>query len=102
MPAAQTSGDSTPKAHLRVADPASLDPARADGIYRRLIGQMQESYALSQDSTAIIYLKWRRFSTGPYRSSQHGDRFVQNYANDVAKAYGRYEQAGVMPPGAIL
>ena len=95
-------GQSTPKAHFRVADPAALGPARANNIYRRLIGRMREGYALSGDSVAASYLNWRRFSTAPYRSSQHGNRFVQNYGNDVAKAYGRYEQAGTMPSGAIL
>jgi len=37
-----------------------------------------------------------------YVSGTHGNRYVQNYANDTAKAYGAFEKAGVMPVGSTL
>jgi hypothetical protein len=51
---------------------------------------------------AVSYTSWRRYSTQPYPSATHGNRYVQNYANGTAKAYGLYENAGTMPAGATL
>ena len=42
------------------------------------------------------------FRSAPYISKTHGTRFVNNYANDVAKAYSKFEKAGVMPVGSVL
>jgi hypothetical protein len=49
-----------------------------------------------------IYRTWRRYNKTPYRSATHGERFVNNYGNAVAKSYSDYEAAGTMPAGAIL
>ena len=35
-------------------------------------------------------------------SGTHGNRYVQNYGNAKAKAYGKFESAGRMPVGVIL
>jgi hypothetical protein len=37
-----------------------------------------------------------------YVSATHGGRFVQNYGNHKARAYGQYETAGTMPAGAVV
>ncbi len=90
-----------PKAHFRVADPAKLDPAAAETVYRRLLRTMLRGYALSGEPGAS-YAGWRRYNTHPYRSATHGERYVNNYANPVAKAYGRFEKAGELPQGSVL
>ncbi len=51
---------------------------------------------------ATQYQDWRRFSARAYVSDTHGGRFVQNYGNTIAKAYGKYENAGTMPAGSVL
>ena len=51
---------------------------------------------------ASYYQTWRRFNTVPYVSATHGSRYVNNYGNDKAGAYRKFEEAGKMPKGAIL
>ena len=63
---------------------------------------MVSRYRLSMESYAGAYLAWPRYNAEPYRSAQHGERFVNNYANDKARAYRLYEDSGPMPVGAIL
>ena len=63
---------------------------------------MQAGYNKSGDKYAAAYSTWKIYNTRPYVSGTHGGRFVNNYANAKAKAYGRYEKAGKMPPGAVL
>ena len=38
----------------------------------------------------------------PYLSATHGRRFVNNYANAAAGDYGKFEDAGAMPQGAVI
>lgn len=63
---------------------------------------MQDGYAKSGDKTAKSYGTWTNYSAQPYPSATHGQRFVNNYANGIAKNYGRFEQSGKMPVGSIL
>jgi len=63
---------------------------------------MRAAYAKSDNPIAVSYSAWPRYSTRPYQSATHGGRFVQNYANQKGQAYGRFEQAGVMPKGTSL
>jgi hypothetical protein len=67
-----------------------------------MIKEMQAAYVKSGNGTAKIYTSWRRYSRVAYVSGTHGNRFVQNYANDTARAYGAFEESGVMPAGAVL
>ncbi len=99
-PAAQEKGQAM--RHLRVANPATLSGARAEGIYQAIRETMRRQYGQSSDPVTLSYQGWRRFTTAPYRSSLHGDRFVNNYANHVAARYGFYEKSGTMPPGSIV
>jgi hypothetical protein len=91
-----------PKRHFKVDRPADLSDAAALTVYMRVIDDMTAGYRLSGDSSAGVYRTWRRYSKTPYRSSTHGQRFVNNYANALAKAYGGYEDAGDMPEGAVV
>jgi hypothetical protein len=89
--------------HFEVVDPAEkLAPDKAERIYRRLRPRLRAAYALSADRTAGGYAKWRRFNRAPYESKQHGGRYLSNYGNQAAQAYGRFEKAGKLPPGAII
>ena len=88
--------------HFRVADPANVSPEQAEAIYQALAKDMAERYRLSGIESAAEYLSWTRYSTAPYRSVPHGRRYLNNYANAAAGGYGRYEDAGIIPPGAVL
>ena len=91
-----------PKRHFAVDNPADIDDATAMTIYERIRGKMAADYAESSLAAAETYTDWRQYNTAPYQSAEHGRRYVNNYANDDAAAYGRYEQAGEMPAGAII
>ena len=91
-----------PKKHFTVSRPAGLTGAGAQEIYGRIKGDMISGYRLSLESYTSAYAGWARYNSAPYRSAQHGERFVNNYANDLARAYRLYEISGPMPVGAIL
>ncbi len=100
---AQTDVDpSKPKKHFTVSRPAGLSGADAQDIYDRIEDDMVAGYRLSLEPSARSYGRWPRYNTAPYRSAQHGERFVNNYANDLAQDYRLYERSGPMPAGSIL
>ncbi len=100
---AQSDVDPTkPKKHFTVTQPAGLTGADAQDIYNRIKDDMVSGYRLSLEPYTRSYAGWARYNTAPYRSAQHGERFVNNYANDLARAYRLYEKSGSMPAGAIL
>jgi hypothetical protein len=70
--------------------------------YDCLLPQMKAAYAKSDSRVAMSFASWRRYSNQAYQSATHGNRYVQNYADAKAKAYGLYENAGTMPAGARL
>jgi len=91
-----------PTRHFQIDRPAELSDAAALTVYQRVLDEMVAGYSLSRDENAEAYRGWRRYNKTPYRSATHGQRFVNNYANMAAKAYGKYEQAGEMPAGAAI
>jgi hypothetical protein len=91
-----------PTRHFRVEQPAGLSGADALTIYNRILDDMVAGYRLSNMPDVDAYRNWRRFNTVPYRSAQHGERYVNNYGNDAAKDYRYFEGAGDMPAGAVL
>ena len=94
--------DAGPTKHFTLDNPAELSDADAEDIYRRLDGALAKGYRLSDDPVARAYQTWSRFNTAPYRSATHGERFVNNYANGMGRAYGAFEKAGELPPGSIV
>ena len=88
--------------HFAAPDPATLTAGQAAAIYREIRDRMAGGYRLSGLPAARNFARWQRFNAAPYRSATHGERFVNNYANAVARAYGRHEAAGIMPPGATV
>jgi hypothetical protein len=90
-----------PTRHFRVPNPARLSDADALSIYDRIRDDMAAAYRLSGDPVARQFHSWRRYNRAPYLSATHGDRYINNYANAVAKTYGR-EGGGPLPAGAVL
>jgi hypothetical protein len=89
-----------PTRHFRVPNPARLSDADALSIYDRIRDDMVAAYRLSRDPAADRYYTWRRYNRVPYLSANHGDRYINNYANTGAGTYG--QGAGPMPVGAVL
>ncbi|WP_420348380.1 hypothetical protein [Pelagibius sp.] len=106
VPPAAASGQSSefsrPDHHFSVDRPADLSPADAMIIYDNVRDRMAAGYRLSHDPAAERFVEWRRYNSAPYRSATHGQRFVNNYANAAARAYGDYENAAELPVGSIL
>ena len=86
------------KRHLKIENPARLKPSESLSIYQSIADELSRGYAASKDKTAMTYRKWRLFNTAPYTSATHGNRFVNNYANE--KTYGK--PGAVMPPGTVI
>ncbi|MGO1118115.1 hypothetical protein ACTL6U_05400 [Rhodovibrionaceae bacterium A322] len=63
---------------------------------------MQAAYAKSDNPLAASYASWQYYSKQPYQSGTHGERYVVNQGNALARAYGNFESAGEMPVGAAL
>ena len=98
---AQTSGDPSLQ-HPKIEDAASLSGARAEDVYQAIRGQISTNYAASGDPVTLSYQTWKRYNQTPYRSSNHGERFVNHYANDKAADYGKFENLKPLAPGAIV
>jgi len=97
------SGDAAkPRRHYRLRDPKLLDSARAEEIYAIAREAMSSGYPLSGSPAARDYQSWRRYNSAPYLSTSHGNHYLNNYANDRARAYGKYEGAGRLPVGAVI
>jgi hypothetical protein len=93
-------GLAQPTRHFRVPNPARLSDADALSIYERIRDDMAAAYRLSREPVADRYYTWRRYNRAPYLSATHGDRYINNYANAEAGAYG--QGTGQMPAGAVL
>lgn len=84
------------------APSAELSNTQASDAYKGILGTLQAGYTKSGHPVAAAYINWKRYNKSPYVSDTHGGRFVNNFANDVARTYGRFEKAGVMPMGSVL
>lgn len=101
-PALGQSDDFTVEQHFSVERPADLSAADAMVIYEKVRDRMVAGYRLSHDAAAETFVDWRKFNSAPYRSATHGQRYVNNYGNTLAKAYGAYEEVPPLPVGSIL
>lgn len=79
-----------------------MDGERAAEIYAIARAAMGVGYPLSGSPVARDYLSWRRYNSVPYLSTPHGNHYLNNYANEQARAYGEFERAGRMPVGAVI
>lgn len=94
--------EEAPRRHFRLKNPANLSSREAEAIYAGLQEQMAKGYAASGLAAAQKYQKWQRYNTVPFQSAAHGRRLVNHYANSIARAYGKYEKAGILPVGSII
>ena len=79
-----------------------MTDAEAAALGDCLRPELQAAYARSGNTVAAGYAGYTQYSTQAYISATHGGRLVENYGNAVAKAYGKYENAGTMPVGSKL
>jgi hypothetical protein len=91
-----------PRRHFRLRNPQILDDERASEIYAVARAAMRVGYPLSGSRVARDYQSWRRYNRVPYLSATHGNHYLNNYANEQARAYGGFEAAGRMPVGAVI
>lgn len=93
-----------PKGHFSLERPGDLSKSDALTIYNTIADGMARDFAVSGEPSAKAYRTWRRYNDAPYRSKTHGKRYVNNYANAIARdaGYGRMKPGDRMPPGAIL
>lgn len=96
------SAQSNPCSAGGASTPPQLTNADAIKDYKSLQKDMKAAYAKSGLKDATAYSVWKRYNKEPYLSATHGQRYVNNYANPKAKAYGKFEKAGVLPPGSVL
>lgn len=74
----------------------------AEAAYQCMFDKIVKAYAKSDETGAKEFSGWKRYNTVAYPSGTHGGRFVNNYANDAAANYGKYEDFGSMPVGSVL
>lgn len=91
-----------PRRHFRLQNPAKISDDQAMALYARLKAEMVRNYRISGNQSAAKYQDWTRLNRAPYPSATHGRRLVNNYANHKAQSYGRFENAGTLPVGAII
>lgn len=102
-PAAWTqSGDPVPLEHPKIPNAAKLTGTRAESVYQAVRGQLRKSYRRAGDPITDDYQTWRRFNREPYRSPNHGERFVNHYGNAEAAGYAKFENLNPLPEGAII
>jgi hypothetical protein len=67
-------------------------------------GEMQHaSWVNSPRAEGYEFINWQRFSSTPYISFTHSERFAANHANAIAaETYGQYEEIDEMPVGGII
>ncbi len=88
--------------HIAIDNPAELTKAKAQKIYEELKDRMAANYAVSQLKEIQDYQSWTQFNDAPYASATHGQRYVNNFANDTAKDYATLGEGERLPEGAIL
>jgi hypothetical protein len=84
------------------APAVELTAAEAAKAYDCLLDEMKAAYGKSGGPVSLGYTGYQRYSKVAYQSATHGNRYVQNYANDAARNYGAFEKAGTFKAGAIL
>lgn len=88
--------------HFRLRAPAKLDADEAGRIYAIINGALAAGYAAAEYPPVARYQTLKKFNTAPYLSATHGNHYLNNYANDIAKDYGLYEGAGTFPEGSVI
>ncbi|MEM0948019.1 MAG: cytochrome P460 family protein [Pseudomonadota bacterium] len=88
--------------HLAIPDPADLSKADALRIYEELLPVLTEGYERARLDFFEGYETWQLYNTAPYVSATHGQRYVNNYANRIARDYGTLAPGEKLPVGSVL
>ncbi len=88
--------------HVQVTNPARLSTSETERIYNEIKTEQFAAFARSGVRTARLFPDWKRYNTSPYLSSTHGNRFINNYANGLAKGYDAMTAETDMPAGAAF
>lgn len=91
-----------PRRHVRVWQVADLEANEANRIYELVRGALAKGYASAGLDHLEDYQTFKRYNSSPYLSSAHGKHYLNNYANETARKYGEYEDAGRLPVGSVL
>ena len=95
-------GTTTQNRHSRVESSTNLDTKTAEIIYRSNKLALAAGYGRANLPSVADYQTWRRANRLPYRSYSHGRRFLNNYINEKAEDYLKYENVERLPEGAII
>lgn len=90
------------KGHIAIENPHKLTPDEANALYEKMKERMSSSYGTAAYDKAKDYLDWKRYNTSPYLSATHGQRYVNNYANDKVTNYGKLQPGERYPVGSIF
>ena len=92
----------SPRRHARLRHAAELSAKETTRIYDIISTALAKGYAQSGNNIASDYRNWKKYNLSPYISPAHGNHYLNNYANEIAKHYGLFENAGVMPKGSVI
>jgi len=94
--------DMVPKKHFKILKPTQLTGPEALSVYDNVRTRMVRGYGQSGEMSANRYQQWELLNIQPYPSATHGNRYVNNYANAVAKGYGQLKAGQKLAVGSIL
>ena len=90
-------------AHVLLAGKtATVTGAQAKAMYKELSKRLQAGYVKSGLKVAASYQGWKQYNKQTYQSATHGERYVNNYGNDTARDYGKYDGEAVLPVGSVI
>jgi len=88
--------------HIAIENPAELSAEEAGRIYENLKRRMAASYGMSEMAEIRDYQSWPILNFAPYVSATHGQRYVNNYVNEMAKGYATLRPGERLPAGSVL
>ena len=88
--------------HMKIDNPAALTDSNAEAIYHQIQSELAKTFARSELPVVKEYNTWKRYNRAPYLSSTHGDRYINNFANDLAVRYDALAKGYKMPAGAVF
>ena len=94
--------DTAETAHVAVENPAELTQEQANAIYDELKARLDALYAPADLDLIKNYQSWKRYNTAPYISATHGQRFVNNFVNEIGSDYGKLKSGERYPVGTVL
>eukprot|EP00903_Cladosiphon_okamuranus_P002528 g2526.t1 len=88
--------------HIAIDNPADLSKEEGRRIYADLKERMSASYAMSDMPEIANYQSWPILNDAPYVSATHGQRYVNNYVNQIAGNYASLGPGERLPVGSVL